>query len=195
MRRTFSRDFYLPSKYSVKVKAKKAAAEAYLYEHGDLLFAMGFGGKRAKPDFHLRFANEQRRAKYVADYLAGQETRAKDRAERQAKRNAFEHTLEEGDILYSSWGYDQTNIDFYQVTKVVSKKSVKIRQIGGAIDHHDGCQSNYVTASKDSFLEGSRGRERLKRVGEGNVISLNSFSSAHPWDGKPKRETDAWSGH
>ncbi len=31
--------------------------------------------------------------------------------------DASEHYME-GDVLYDSWGYDQTNIDWYQITKV-----------------------------------------------------------------------------
>jgi hypothetical protein len=34
-----------------------------------------------------------------------------------------------GDILYSSWGYDQTNIEFFKVVKV-SEFSVWIQEIG-----------------------------------------------------------------
>ena len=35
-----------------------------------------------------------------------------------------------GDIFYSDWGYDQSNIDFYQVTGKRGKSTVEIRQIG-----------------------------------------------------------------
>ena len=33
------RDFYIPKEYSLKLTAKKAVAEVYLYERGELLFA------------------------------------------------------------------------------------------------------------------------------------------------------------
>jgi hypothetical protein len=36
-----------------------------------------------------------------------------------------------GDILYSSWGYDQTNIEFFKVVKV-SEFSVWIQEVGAA---------------------------------------------------------------
>jgi hypothetical protein len=56
--------------------------------------------------------------------------RIENARQRREERKSFKHTLKEGDILSCSWGYDQTNVDFYQVTKVVSDKTVKIRQIG-----------------------------------------------------------------
>jgi hypothetical protein len=37
-----------------------------------------------------------------------------------------------GDILYSSWGYDQTNIEFFKVVKV-SEFSVWIQQVRAKI--------------------------------------------------------------
>lgn len=186
------RNFYIPKKYSLKLTAKSAVAEVYLYEHGDLVIAMGFGGKRAKPDFHIRFPTKARRQEYIENWIAQAEASAKAKAERRSKANAFEHTLKEGDILYTSWGYDQTNIDYYKVTKVVGPKSVKIRQVNTSVDHHDGCQSNLVVAGSD-FKEGEK--EMLKRVHEGNSITISSFEHASPWDGSPKRETDAYSGH
>lgn len=42
--------------------------------------------------------------------------------------------IEPGAILYSSWGYDQTNIDFYYVTRV-TKSSCWIVPMSNA--HHD----------------------------------------------------------
>jgi hypothetical protein len=37
-----------------------------------------------------------------------------------------------GDILYSSWGYDQTNIEFFKVVKV-SEFSVWIQEVGSKL--------------------------------------------------------------
>ena len=34
---------------------------------------------------------------------------------------AFRESLRVGDILYSSWGWEQTNIDFYQVVAIFSR--------------------------------------------------------------------------
>tara|TARA_Y100000310_G_scaffold307482_1_gene349605 strand:- start:5450 stop:5830 length:381 start_codon:yes stop_codon:yes gene_type:complete len=41
----------------------------------------------------------------------------------------FAAKLEPGTVLVNSWGYDQTNIDFYEVVSK-TKASVKIRPIG-----------------------------------------------------------------
>ena len=41
---------------------------------------------------------------------------------------AFRESLRVGDILYSSWGWEQTNIDFYQVI-AIRGSAVDLRQI------------------------------------------------------------------
>lgn len=41
-----------------------------------------------------------------------------------------ENKPEVGDLFYCSWGYDQVNIDFYQVTNVLNKM-VEVRSIEG----------------------------------------------------------------
>lgn len=39
--------------------------------------------------------------------------------------------MNEGDIFYESWGYDQTNVDFLQVTEVsATGKTVKCQMMG-----------------------------------------------------------------
>ena len=40
----------------------------------------------------------------------------------------FRRSLRVGDILYSSWGWEQTNIDFYQVI-AIRGCTVRLRQL------------------------------------------------------------------
>ncbi|MCZ4093333.1 hypothetical protein [Sinorhizobium psoraleae] len=39
------------------------------------------------------------------------------------------HGFEVGHILYASWGYEQTNIDFDHVTKVIGRHMVEVREV------------------------------------------------------------------
>ena len=38
-------------------------------------------------------------------------------------------TVSVGDVFVSSWGYEQTNVTFYQVLSVHGKKTVTVREI------------------------------------------------------------------
>ena len=186
-----SRAFWAPADYSEKVVREGVEAEVYLVDSERGPIAYGFGGKRSKPDWNYRFGSEENRAKYVDDYLNRMEERAADKKKRAAEKKNFVHTLEVGSLLYSSWGYDQTNVDFYEVVKLVGKKSVMIAKIGSAYAKEESKSHTYnnVVAVPGSFVEGEE--PMLKRVREGNNVSLNSYSNAYPWDGEPKYET-AW---
>lgn len=57
-----------------------------------------------------------------------------------------------GDILYSSWGYDQTNIDFYQVVKV-TEKTITVKEISYKSEY-DSSMSGYKVPVKNAFIDG-----------------------------------------
>jgi hypothetical protein len=93
---------------------------------------MGWLGKSAKPAFHFTFRTVERQAEYIATWLADRTTSflAEDtrKAEKKARRATWEHGLTVGTILHYSWGYDQTQADFWQVV-AVQGKAVLVREI------------------------------------------------------------------
>ena len=90
--------------------------------------------------------------------------------------------MQMGDILYSSWGYDQTNIDFYQVVKVLPK-SVMINKIKSEMPNgEEGFMTGKVIPVKDAFV----GEPMLKKPNSYGSVKIASYASAYPWDGKPK---------
>ena len=182
-----SREFFEPKIYASKIMPKDVKAEIYLI---DEKHAMGFGGKRSRPDFNYIFRNQDRRDEYVTNYIDGlrqsQEYASKRRADRSKP-----HTLKVGDILYTSWGYDQTNVDFYQVVEVVGKCTVVIREIAQKTVSGSGGPSESVVAVKDSFI----GEPMTKRSNSTNCVRIASYASASPWDGQPKHQTGFGWGH
>jgi len=120
---------------SVQLDAPEANAVAYLYDAGAKVAAIGYSGKRNKPDFHNSYrTNEQRLAhlnkwrKNLADTLA---FKAEQKAKRKA-RNGKGHDIPIGAIFNFSWGYEQTNQDFFQVVSV-TKCTVDVRKIGSKL--------------------------------------------------------------
>lgn len=187
-RMTMPRDFYIPKEgqrgiTNIKEHTREnLAGVAYTYSQGGKLYAMGFGGKRSKPDFHYRFKDEVSRRKYVNEFFAGLRSQQKRKAEKQAKKRAFQHTLKKGDILNTSWGYDQTNVEFYQVTQVKSKKSVVIKRIGAKRVEATGPDSEMIMPVKGAFLDEPA---MTKRVSEGNTIRIDKVRTAWVWSGRP----------
>ena len=58
-----------------------------------------------------------------------------------------------GDILYTSWGYDQTNIDFYQVVKLKGKHTLVLRR-NKVKKGYASSYAGYTRPIRDEFEEG-----------------------------------------
>lgn len=159
------------------------------------LRAVAFQGKADKPLFNYYFRSEAERQKTI-DYAV--DTRKKSLAEKlksQQEKKEFVHNLKPGDILYSSWGYDQTNISWYQVTAAKPEgKAVVIREISANVVRSVP-GTDYMMPAKGHFIgEALKKIPQLGYKGEA-YIKVTSFSSAHPWDGKPKGQTASGYGH
>jgi len=73
--------------------------------------------------------------------------------ERKAQARAlFQNPYRLGDILHHSWGYDQTNCDFYQVVEV-KKASVILRKIGAkTVPGSEGFMCESLMPEKGAFI-------------------------------------------
>ena len=122
--------------------------------------------------------------------------------------------VEIGQIVYSSWGYDQTNIDFYKVIRKTAAM-VELRAIGQKYVESTSSMSEYVVADADNELFESahmsraeavkRGAEIVSEMDGGDYVyarfaaisrhkarfmngklyvRIESFSSASSWDGE-----------
>lgn len=102
--------------------------------------------------------------------------------------------LQVGDILSSSWGYEQTNVDFYQVQRLAGKTMVEVVKVENQIvDYNE--TSDYVkpyTANKGSKIY----RRKIQGADtERPYINISTFQFARLWDGTPQRQTNAYYGH
>ena len=117
-----------------------------------------------------------------------------------------------GDFFSSSWGYDQTNVDFYKVVGLTkSGKSVRVVKVGSRVDHSD--MHDYVVPSDEpttgAWVRNPGGwseydpsasapveTHRLRVGGyKGASFTVNSYSSAYLWDGTPQYKTGYGLGH
>lgn len=99
---------------------------------------------------------------------------------------------EVGDILYSSWGYDQTNIDFYKIVRATDK-SVWIQKIGSrSVEGSQGFMSCNVVPDPDVVLEDKATVHRI-RFWRGELsLHLTSYSSAYPYEGTERGVYSSW---
>ena len=87
-----------------------------------------------------------------------------------------------GDVVHNTWGYGQTNVDWYQVTRV-SASSVWIRAIDqNSSDHHGSPTGGMCQPIRNSF----KGREIRKVIRKGSEYLKFDYGAGSKWNGKPK---------
>jgi hypothetical protein len=90
-----------------------------------------------------------------------------------------------GDLFYSSWGYEQTNIDFYQVVGI-SKSYIEVVRIKDDRKYSDQGMCGETIPLRGQF-HGEKQKHRLRFDTEGRPnFKLTSYSSAWPCDDSPK---------
>ena len=104
-------------------------------------------------------------------------------------------SIKVGSIFKSSWGYDQTNVDYYQVTKVnPSGKSITVQQIADSINT-TGMMCGTSLPIKDSF-KGQPQTKRIKSYTDNNITNhyfkVTSFSCAHLMHDTSKPSYTSW---
>lgn len=121
----------------------------------------------------------------ISTNLLKREEEKKKRRAADAEVLACDH-FKVGDILVNSWGYEQTNIEFYQVV-VVGRKTIEIAEISKSIvensyqSHGMACN---VTPVPDSFLK-SGDKYTLRVKSGGHLSQPKSYYHIHKWSGRP----------
>jgi hypothetical protein len=177
---TLTRESFIPKQPHQTIKSKKSPAIVYLFESKSAKpCAIGFYGKADKPAFHFNYRSLERRMQHVTQWIRDMDERAERRQARKTERKAFVHTLKVGDVLRNSWGYDQTNIDYFEVTRVIGK-SVEIRAIAQEREETAHMQGKCVPVPGRYVGEPMR-----KLVQEGNCVKIHSWGSyARPVESK-----------
>lgn len=150
----------------------------------------GFSG--VKCVFNYYFSSEQSRTDYVQKFYdvvikqiqIKQEAKAIKKAYN-ANVKAAEH-FKVGDIVVNTWGYEQTNVEFYQVTAVTGK-SIKVREVSQKIEDNSmyshGMACN-VLPKNDNFI-GDEFMLRLKadHNNEVRICNPKSYYYFCKWSG------------
>jgi hypothetical protein len=163
---------------TLKVSDKLSDAVAYLYANAaGSPCARVFYGKQSKPVVAYRYRNEAEREASVIAAFKGRQARTARMADYAAERKDAVNPYKVGDIFRSSWGYDQTNINFYQAIKVTTK-TVTVREIAQERIATGPMQGRCVPVVSQ-FLENSRRGEKTCRVGTYGALKINESERAH----------------
>ena len=133
MKNAHKREYYIPTG-ATKVADKLSTAVAYMApftkRNGTECTQMvAFNGAAQKPALNFLYRDVNNAWKRIGEFFETVQYCEKTKREAKASRDAAPVGLEVGDVLRSSWGYDQTNIDYYEVTKRIGQRTVELRKI------------------------------------------------------------------
>ncbi|MFL8078257.1 hypothetical protein [Xanthomonas vasicola] len=151
----------------------------YIAEEAGRIVVTKFHGKALKPD-RVWFRSQAAAEQDIASFTTRRQQLADAQAERRAEAKR-PHTLTVGAVLVSSYGYEQTNVDFYEVV-AVHNRTVTLREL--VQERQDtGHMSGTTIPVPGQYKQGEPIR---KRVNPRNGVKLSSSAYAHPWDGRPQ---------
>ncbi len=163
------RRFFVGEQMTANVTHEALGLETFKAVTARGIHLVGFSGRRAKPDFNYIFRTEERAAQYEKDWFDGLVKRAEEKATK--KQEAEQHTLKVGDVLSASWGYDQTNYNYYQVTRLVGSRSVEIRELCKEATYDGQAMGGDCVPVKDKF----KTEPQVKRVTSDNSVKVFSW--------------------
>jgi len=164
------------------VLTEKEGCKFLKYTNYGHLVGVCFTGNKAKEDWILIFNTEGEFNKKAGITAENMKNRKKWFEDRRKARKEFRHVLKNGDILEASWGYEQTNVDFYEVVQVKGKL-VGLREIGSRVCETTGSMSANVIPVPGKYY----GEIFFRKVLMGNYVNIDNrkVRQAGIWDGKP----------
>ena len=170
----------------------------------------GFRWHRQKKFWYAKQTPE--RIELAQSITDGKEIKTGTTKEKAEKKNVF--GVKVGDMFSASWGYEQTNNDFFQVIALVGEKSVRVREVNPPIVRRDpvsGMAEDRVYKITGEILPPSphsvfiKDQEKgdLKRIKPGYFqdeeeaknncyFDISSYASAYKCNGETKKVYESW---
>lgn len=126
-----------------------------------------FHGKRKKATSYFVYRTRDQRTKAIQASIAGDVADIAFKREQAQRRvtamAAMAERVQVGSIFHYSWGYDQTQCEFFQVvSKSKSGKSVMVRQVGAVtVAGSASFMADRRRADVGSFLEDSKPTKKI----------------------------------
>ena len=148
---------------------------------------------------NYRFRTDEARKVYISNYLKEIQ---KDIDTKEANKKAIieakdknEIPYKVGDIFYCSWGYEQTNVDYYQIINIKGS-NIKFHKISQYIvKDTQGHDYANVAPNKDSFIDEPFIKRLVINAYNGKPsyhIRMNSYSSLYLYENGEKGKYSSW---
>ena len=153
-------------------------------DQGGAALCKAYRGRAARPYAYLRFRSMDRMEEWIREQKSAADSYETYRAERKIAKAAnvekMADSIQVGTILHASWGWEQTNNDFYQVVARPSRYKAVVREICKNMDPDNGVgpMSGRVKPAPNHF----KGPEVSYRIVEGGIKTYKWGVWASPCD-------------
>lgn len=162
-----------PSIKTITIKNASKGCRVELGTNGIYPSAVLIKSDRIKRPQRFQFRSEESRKAYVKNWINEQIKIQQSKTEYRANQKAKQQAVKVGDIFRSSWGYDQTNVDYYQITKLVGKTMVELIEV--AQEAYDlTSMSGKCIPKPDEFIG-----EMMRKKINGDHIKISSSQYAY----------------
>ena len=192
---------YIPEGYELSWDDQDLGIQVY-YKNTPCISAICFVGRAINPTWHYRFKDGQQRINEVTRTFKNVAERAEYKAARKAKAAEAQanHGVKVGDVFRSSWGYDQTNVDYYQVV-AVGKKTATFCKIAQLSESDGFLQGNCVPAPNQFIGKPFKKLIQKSSAESSAYIKIYSFANAYKIEpvavvaNKPIYESSHWTAY
>jgi hypothetical protein len=192
---------FIPQGYELALDNKDLGIAIYTRD-GETLGGMCFVGKAIKPTWFYRFKSVEQRNKEIEQTFARVQSKLDRKAQEKAKKSEAmqNHGVVVGDVFRCSWGYDQTNIDYYEVISITGKTATICRI--GCLSEETGFLQGQSVPQLGAFI----GKPKKKLIQKRSVdseayLTMNSYSTAFKMTpiaqvgNKPVYESSQWTAY
>lgn len=201
MRNATFKQRYVPQGYELAYNDEKLGIQVYFNDDKGC-YGLCFVGRAVKPTWHYRFKDDADRHATITRTFNNVQYSKDAKAARKAKAAEAQanHGVKVGDVFRSSWGYDQTNVDYYQVVAVGNKTATfcKIAQLSES----DGfLQGNCVPAPNQFIGKPFKKLIQKSSTESSAYIKIYSFANAYKIEpvavvaDKPIYESSHWTAY
>lgn len=140
-----------------------------------------YAGAQSKHAFYEAHRTLEQAQKHIDAFFASL-TNWRDIKRKRAANRTRPHTLQVGQVVVNSWGYDQTNIDYYQVIGV-SPNFVTLRAIRAKVTE-TGCTCGNSVPLSGQFAEDATPERHRVTMYEGQPLIHFKFGCGRVSNGE-----------
>ncbi len=139
-----------------------------------------FAGNTSKPSNNFYYHSEERRNEVIECFKTNILSRHQQKEEKRRERKEFKTACKVGDIFVSSWGYEQTNVDYYKILEINGNTAIFVEIGQNTVEGSHGHDCCNVMPDPESII----GEPFKKIIQLGECISMASYEYCHKWEGK-----------